>query len=327
MKILFLTEGGKDIGFGHISRCSALADGFIQLGHTVKMHIRGDFHNKNKLTNYNCYKTEWFEEKTLNKIIENYEIIVIDSYLANQKILALIADLAPMPVFLIDSKLNFYPKGIILFPSIYAEDYANNFTKETHLLLGQEFLLFGKIMWNLPLYEVRKDIKKVAVSLGGYLDDNTAKQICDAIHKIYNHAEINIFGEIKQNFKSWQKIIIHGFLSKEKYIKKLFENDILIVNGGQTLNEALLIGIPSISVSVAENQIKNAKAWEKRKLSTNIDPRKEVIKTQLVEKLVQYQSLEHRKKLNQNASQTLSPNGAVNAATNIVEIAKHVKKK
>jgi len=323
LEILFLTEGGKGIGFGHISRCSALADGFYQLGHSVKMHLRGEIQNMNNLNNYTCFKTEWFEEEILNKIIEEHEIIVIDSYLASQKILAKIAETTPTPIFLVDSKLNFYPNGIVLFPSVYAKDYANKFNDNVYLLAGPEFLLFGKIFWNLQSFKIREGVDKIAVSLGGLVDEKMVNQVCFAIQEVYNEAEINIFGKLKQNFYSLQKTIIHGFLSKEEYIKKLFENDILIVNGGQSLNEALLVGIPTISVSLADNQVKNAETWEKLGLSTNINPENLNLKNQLIVKLKKYRSIKFRKELSQTENKILNPMGAVNAAKKIIKVFKY----
>ena len=42
MKIVILTEGGRDIGFGHLARCSAIYHAFKERGVRPQFLIQGD---------------------------------------------------------------------------------------------------------------------------------------------------------------------------------------------------------------------------------------------------------------------------------------------
>ena len=42
MNVVILTEGGKDIGFGHVTRCSSIYQAFEQFHIVPKFIINGD---------------------------------------------------------------------------------------------------------------------------------------------------------------------------------------------------------------------------------------------------------------------------------------------
>ena len=42
MKVFIITEGGKNIGFGHITRCLSLYQAFEERGNKPKFIINGD---------------------------------------------------------------------------------------------------------------------------------------------------------------------------------------------------------------------------------------------------------------------------------------------
>lgn len=322
MEILILTEGGEGIGMGHISRCTALADGFISIGHRVQMLIRGAFSDAfNTDGKYNITKTDWFEESVLNDLTSKYEIIVTDSYLAPENILKYIAERTKLPVFLVDSKLKYFPKGAVLFPSIYANDFASEFPKEISILYGKEFLLFNSFMWNLPKYKVNKDVNTIGISLGAYLNSQTGNSICDAIQIAYPYSEILIFGQIDETtFAQTNAFKVLGFLEKKEYINSLFDIDILITNGGQSLNEALLVGVPCITITMADNQKRNASAWDALGITENIQYNSKSFKNQLIDVLNDYNTYNCRNKLNNKVDKALNAEGAVNAAKRIVNL-------
>ncbi len=42
MKVIVFTEGGRNYGYGHVSRCKALCEAFIETGVTPDLIINGD---------------------------------------------------------------------------------------------------------------------------------------------------------------------------------------------------------------------------------------------------------------------------------------------
>ena len=59
MKVVILTEGGADIGFGHITRCLSLYQAFEEKGIVSEMIINGDGSVLGLLRNSNYQIFDW----------------------------------------------------------------------------------------------------------------------------------------------------------------------------------------------------------------------------------------------------------------------------
>ena len=53
MKVIILTEGGKDIGFGHITRCMSLYQAFEEKGIKSQFIVNADYSAAVILKKYN----------------------------------------------------------------------------------------------------------------------------------------------------------------------------------------------------------------------------------------------------------------------------------
>jgi len=80
MRVSILTDGGKDVGFGHVARCMALYQGFEEEGITPELLINGDETVKDLLKGINYSIFDWAreEEKTFS-IIDRATVVIIDS--------------------------------------------------------------------------------------------------------------------------------------------------------------------------------------------------------------------------------------------------------
>jgi len=67
--------------------------------------------------------------------------------------------------------------------------------------------------------------------------------------------------EIKKNADKNTNLIYYPDANKMK--KVMLESDIAISAGGQTLYELARVGVPTIGICVAENQLGNVIGWEK----------------------------------------------------------------
>ena len=87
MKVIILTEGGKNIGFGHITRCSALYQAFEEKGIIPEFIVNGDDSILDLLSDKRHQIFNWIEKKEyLFDYIKNADIVIIDSYLAEKDI-------------------------------------------------------------------------------------------------------------------------------------------------------------------------------------------------------------------------------------------------
>ena len=72
MKIRFFTEGGKNIGFGHIHRCLSLGQAFKTFGYDCQFYISGDESVKNLINDFDSLN------KTIDERIEGFRSYYFD---------------------------------------------------------------------------------------------------------------------------------------------------------------------------------------------------------------------------------------------------------
>ena len=62
-KIFFLTEGGRSIGYGHITRCNAIYEAFEDRGMSPQLFINGVQINEDLLRGKRYEFFDWFRYK------------------------------------------------------------------------------------------------------------------------------------------------------------------------------------------------------------------------------------------------------------------------
>jgi spore coat polysaccharide biosynthesis predicted glycosyltransferase SpsG len=110
MKVFIITEGGKDIGFGHITRCLSLYQAFEEKGIKPKFIINGDNNIKCLLNGANYQLLNWIEKPDkVFELIKDSDIAIIDSYLVDISVYNTLSDLVKLPVYIDDNKRLDYP--------------------------------------------------------------------------------------------------------------------------------------------------------------------------------------------------------------------------
>ena len=122
MKVLILTEGGIQFGMGHITRCMALYEAFVEKGVETLIIVNGDETVDSLLSGANFIRTNWLknEEETFDKL-ENYDIVVVDSYHADFEFYQALSQKVKVPVYFDDTIRLDYPGGIVINGAIEAE--------------------------------------------------------------------------------------------------------------------------------------------------------------------------------------------------------------
>ncbi|MFH1310754.1 MAG: bifunctional UDP-2,4-diacetamido-2,4,6-trideoxy-beta-L-altropyranose hydrolase/GNAT family N-acetyltransferase [Candidatus Omnitrophota bacterium] len=262
MKVLILTEGGRNIGFGHLSRCTALYQAFEEKGFAPKMIVAGDETVKDILNGVNYTIGNWAAEN------HEADIIIIDSYLADLNFYKKISRTTRIAVYFDDYKRLKYPKGIIINGNIYGENI--NYSRDGgSVLSGIVYVPLRKQFWNISKRRVRKNIKNVIVSMGGIDESNLT---------------VNIVAYLVRNFPKFTKTVIIGRAFKnvklieqeadnktklirnpdaEEIRKSMIDADIAVASAGQTLAELALVGVPTVGICCSENQRHNLEAWKK----------------------------------------------------------------
>jgi UDP-2,4-diacetamido-2,4,6-trideoxy-beta-L-altropyranose hydrolase len=270
MKVFIATEGSQNTGFGHVTRCTALYQAFEEKGITPVFLINGDESIKDFIRDKNYEKFNWLdEENRLFSCIENADIAIIDSYFADYELYEKVSKLVKLPVYIDDTQRIDYPKGIVINGGIFAEELNYPEKEGVVYLLGSKYAPMRKEFWEVPEKEICDNIEKVMVTLGG--DD--ARNMAPKVLSLLN---VNFPGFIKKviigkGFKNTKHIealkdtkteLIY-YPDAEGMKRAMLDSDVVISAAGQTLYELARIGVPTVAIAVADNQMNNIKGWQK----------------------------------------------------------------
>lgn len=271
MKILILTEGGRNIGFGHLSRCVALIQGIsrfnIKNKTKAKFVINRDetaitFLRRQKIAS--IIMSDWI--KRTNKLIDLIkasDVVIVDSYLAPEALYDFIYKVlvdSPAKQFInrlicIDDYNRVdYPPSIILNPSIYGDMLNYGIQPKSNqfsvYLKGIDYGILRREFWHVPNKYIRKTVKDILVTFGGINHANFTKRLVRFISTKYPQFKYHFISP-GSNF------------SARDMLRLMLKCDICISAGGQTTYELARIGLPAIGICFAENQRLNLEAWKR----------------------------------------------------------------
>jgi len=268
MKVFILTEGGMQIGFGHITRCLALSQAFEEKKIVTVFFINGDVSVDSLLEGKDYQIIDWLKcREEMFRTLEGSDIVVIDSYLADLAFYTKVRDIAKVPIYFDDTCRIEYPRGIVVNATVGAEYWPYPRHQDVHYLLGSQYVPLLREFWDIPEKEVRQNLETVLVTFGGSDTRYMTPKILEAL-KEFDSCLTRIV-TIGNGFDRIQEIekysdrktrIIHSpgpALMRDIMI----EADVAVSAGGQTLHELARACVPTVAVAVADNQAGNIKGF------------------------------------------------------------------
>lgn len=268
MKIIIITEGSSEIGFGHITRCLSLYQAFEEKGITVKFIVNGDSSIGSLIKNTEHEIFNWLIDTTkLFELLKKNDLVIIDSYLADKDLYTKISESVSLSVYIDDNQRINYPKGIVVNGSINAEKLNYPISDEIKYLLGSQYIPLRRPFWNVGKKKINPSIQNVMLTFGGDdLRDLTTEtlKILTTNFPFLNKTVIigKGFKNVStiENLKDEQTELIY-YPDAERMVEVMFESDIAISAAGQTLYELAKVGLPTIAIGVVHNQTHNLENW------------------------------------------------------------------
>ncbi len=263
MRVYILTEGGKNIGFGHITRCISIYQAFKEKGIEPKFILNGDKSTKDLVKNLDFQIINWLKNSILDEI-KNSDIVIVDSYLANKEFYELVSQNVKKAVYIDDNKRLDYPKGVVINGNIHATTLNYPKKEDTQYLLGTEYTPLRKEFWDVKQKVINKDIETILITFGGDDGKNMTPKVLDLLKKYKNLKKFVVIGKSFQNIKDIEKIkdensYLFYNVDAKKMKELMLKADIAISAAGQTLYELARVGTPTIAIAVADNQLKSVK--------------------------------------------------------------------
>lgn len=262
-RLYIFTEGGDGIGFGHLTRCSALYEKALENNFNPKFIVYGKNIDK-ALEKYNYEIKEWKDKKYLSTLLTKKDFVIVDSYLASLKIYKVISTLSIRALYIDDNMRLEYPEGIVVNPSLYGDKLDYPIKNNVKYLLGKDYIILRKEFEELVQRKARDEIKNILITLGGTDIRNLTPKLLKILKNINQNFKINvIIGSSFQNIKEileekTKNISLLYNLTASDMKKEMEKADIVISACGQTIYELLAIGVSFIPIIVADNQLNNA---------------------------------------------------------------------
>lgn len=300
MNILIRADASLIIGTGHLMRCLALAQTLIQNNYQpiLLTNISSNF-LESRLINegikiiYLLENIDRFTDiKETIKMAKNVnsQWVIVDGYQFDSTYQKQLKEAGLKVLFFDDyGHCNYYYADLILNQNLGAsESLYPNRESYTQLLLGNDYTLLRKefLQWQKWQREIKSIAKKILITLGGSDPDNVTLKIIKGLALILD------FPQRPLTIESLEIIVIVGgsnphFNLLKFYCERLDLNikikqnmtnmtelmawaDLAIAAGGSTNWELLFMGLPSIIITIANNQIDIAKKLDEMGLIINL---------------------------------------------------------
>ncbi|PJI09861.1 UDP-2,4-diacetamido-2,4,6-trideoxy-beta-L-altropyranose hydrolase [Clostridium sp. CT7] len=285
MKILIRADGGGNIGMGHIMRTLALAK-------ELKKHFDISYVCKTSGKNVED-KTYGKYFKGINKVLssgfnielvrENRlfhdlgdltgDVLITDSYDVNDKYFSLVGDMFNKSIYIDDMCLhNFNDVDMIINQNINAEDL--NYGTNAKLLLGCKYAMVRNEFKNVTAKNIKGNVYDIMITMGGTDPFFITLKLLDYLKNEHYKFHVVIGKYFDDSYieklKSYKNLGNIKFYYNADMCSLMKNADICISAAGSTLYELCAVGVPSLSIIMAKNQIEVAKRFDSLKIIRNV---------------------------------------------------------
>ena len=268
MRVFIITEGNAQTGYGHLTRCLAIYQGFEERSIRPIIIADCDENGKKVLGDISMQVFDWVaNQDKLAELIFEADIAIIDSYLAELPLYMIIYKSVKKTVYIDDTLRLDYPPGVILNGSIGAENLPYKNSAEHAYFLGLKYAPLRKEFWDIPKKILSGDRNNVLITVGGQDIRDITFDVLDAAlkysAKLNYHVVLgfNDFHNRPSAYSGMTNVFFYRSLSAEAMRDLMLVTDMAISAAGQTSYELFQLDIPMILVQIAENQQSNVQGF------------------------------------------------------------------
>jgi len=251
MKVAFFTEAGNKRGMGHLVRSYTIAQKFKDNSCAVDFFLDSDIDFAYKFDELKQFSWDTF------KIEKKYDVIFIDSYEATLAHYQEAVNNSKIAVFLDDENRLNYPAGVIInFAPDANKDFFQSREEDKTYLLGLDYIPIRK-----EFSGVCKEKKEnIFIMLGGVDTKNLSYDIIELLQDIdIKKTIVTNDVKIKERLEKFEAVKVLYQPNDNELIKNMSQSSLAISTASMTLYELAYLQIPTISISVNQNQETGAK--------------------------------------------------------------------
>jgi UDP-2,4-diacetamido-2,4,6-trideoxy-beta-L-altropyranose hydrolase len=301
--LVFRVDSSIQIGTGHVMRCLALAQHWQDRGgETIfvmaerSSPLESRLHSEQIKTVYLSVKTGSNEDaRQLADISHKFgaSYVVVDGYHFGVDYQESLKNSGVNSLFFDDyGQSKHYYADLVLNQNISAnEDLYNSRESYTQLLLGTEYTLLRREFWKWRDWQrvIVPIAHKILVTLGGSDPDNVTLKAIQALSQLsINNLEIIVaIGATNPHYEQLKSIVeslklpIILQLNVTNMSELMAWADIAIAAGGSTNWELAFMGLPSLIITVANNQTAIAAELDRQSIVSHLGWHQQVTSAQI----------------------------------------------
>ena len=273
-------DANKNIGAGHVMRCASVARAFMNRGEHV-IFITADHAGDDLIRGMDfemiCLDSDYtdLEAENLQKVILAYKprLLLVDSYFVTEKYFQDLSGLCEL-AYVDDVNAGTWKVDYLINYNIFAAclDYSGYDGSKTRLFLGTDYTPLRQEFRGMPAHAI-KPVTDVLVSAGGADPKGITEKMMEAVcprHKdVRFHFVVGALNPRLPKIKSLAapNTILH---INEKNMSGLMQScDVAVAAAGTTLYELCACGIPTITYTLADNQLLAGKEFADQGIMLN----------------------------------------------------------
>jgi len=300
MMIVFRVDASSDVGLGHLSRCMNLAEELRMRGSDVTFVCRDIDSAGTSSLEEKLFRTVLLPRST-DVILQSVDAsefitslagarpdwVVVDSYSLGSEWETAVRPFVEK-IAVIEDLAGRHHDCDLLIDQNYSDRTVETFKQQVpekcKFLIGPKYAMLNSIFAKIREVSAapRNDLKRVFVFCGGSDPKNLTKTVLEALSgdEFSDLAVDVVIGAQNQNFKSGStnqydtNIQFHE--SGDDFAKIMSNSDLAIGAGGTTTWERMCLGVPSVVVSIAENQVPTCEKLGREGFVRYLGPQSEV---------------------------------------------------
>ena len=279
-KIKILTEAGRGIGLGHLTRCTVIFEQLSNLGYDVSIDV---FLKEISSSDYKFTSKDWLnlpKEEVFNEV----DVALIDSYLVSKEWLSIVKNMGVKLILLDDFNRIIFPANLIINPNVFAEsiDYSNQTSK---FIGGPDYLILRDPFRHGEVKSNYKGTPRLLITLGGSDYRNMLPRLIDWSTDL-NLFKISVIAPEGLEVSS-KGVRVLPLLDANLMANEIINSEVIISACGQTLHEIASINRSTIGIGIDIDQIPNHKFYNSinfinRNLCWNQKDLEEEVKNELI---------------------------------------------
>ena len=344
MLICFRANAGPAIGSGHVMRCLSLAAAFQEMGcECVFLCSGSELEGRIKAAGCRFFQISGAgdvldpELPALVPLLQELhpDLLIVDSYQVTSSYLSALQRFCPV-AYLDDLAAFAYPCEFLVNYNLYALDWPQRYTalysgQTPKLILGPSYAPLRAEFRGLSNRAIRPAMQDVLVSTGGADPEGIAVRLLEALpaYKQWQHTRFHFMvGALHPDLPRLQALAaaqpnVQLHINVQKVSDLMVSCDAAIAAAGSTLYELCACGTPTVTYTLADNQLPGAAAFAAHGLMCNAGDcrRNEAFIPHLLDELSTLSPAPQRTAMSANMRQVVDGEGAARVASLLLESA------